>query len=118
MEGLNKLIGQVRFRGYNSDVLLRRYRDDSGYAIQLVCNDCEDGNCIGELVLTATINVKNVVMLDDSVVIKNYSENEGIMPLLMGAGIISTPYTFVRSGYELCPVCHVTSLVLDEVEAK
>ena len=45
----------------------------------------------GDPVLVATVNVPSEKIAKDEVIIKTYSENEGILDVLINAKIISTP---------------------------
>lgn len=59
----------------------------------------------GEPVLVASINMANEYLSEDEVIIKNYSENEGILDILIKAQIISEPTRFVNTGWTTSPVC-------------
>lgn len=41
------------------------------------------------------------------VAIKNWSENEGILNVLIREGVVSTPSHFIRSGFVDIPVCEL-----------
>lgn len=69
-------------------------------AIQLY----EEGT--GEPVAHATINVMQGLIKQDEVVIKDYSENEGMLEALVKAGVVSEPLRFIPiSGFVNAPVC-------------
>jgi hypothetical protein len=68
-------------------------------AIKLV--DAEDGSPIA----IATVNVPEAPMEHDEVAIKDYSENEGMLDVLMKARVVSAPIRFVQSGFVNIPVC-------------
>jgi hypothetical protein len=60
----------------------------------------------GDLVATATVNVEDLEHLgEDEVIIKNYSENEGILDVLVDAEIISKPLYQVQTGFVQCLIC-------------
>jgi len=65
-------------------------------AIRLVQN--------GSPYATATINDDDVDLRDDEVIIKNYSENKGILEALERAGIVSRLYT-IKIGFTEPVVC-------------
>lgn len=44
-------------------------------------------------------------LASDEVAIKNYSENEGILPLLISEGVIEAPHRYESSGHVKIPVC-------------
>lgn len=68
-------------------------------ALQLI--DCTDQIPIS----TATINVPNEPLEEGEVIIKNYSENEGMYNELVRVGIISTFVRMVKLNYCDVPVC-------------
>lgn len=53
----------------------------------------------------ATVNLPNVPLEKDEVIIKNYSENEGILDALINAGIVSKPIRKEYTGYVTADVC-------------
>jgi hypothetical protein len=73
------------------------------------------GTCIdlidmkdGETFMCATVWVEG--LKDNEVAIKNYSENEGILQVLIDAKIISEPKRVVRSGFVVIHVCDLMSI--------
>ena len=52
----------------------------------------------------ATVNLPDVELGQDEVIIKDYSENEGIFKALVDAGVIVDTGKRVKSGYVSCPV--------------
>jgi hypothetical protein len=59
----------------------------------------------GEPVLVATINVPEISISEDEVIIKNYSENEGILEVLIQSKIISSPVRTIQTGFITAPIC-------------
>lgn len=53
----------------------------------------------GEPVMTATVNLPDEPLVEGEVIIKDWSENEGIMTSLMNAGVISDPIGTTYTGY-------------------
>lgn len=73
------------------------YQGGEHFAIML---DDADTN---EPVAVATINIPDEDINKDEVIIKDYSENEGILSTLISAKIISVPVRFTRAGrYPIC----------------
>ena len=68
-------------------------------AIELIEKDT------GEPYTTATINMPNVPLAKDEVIIKNYSENEGVLDALVKAGVVSKPIRTVPAGFATADVC-------------
>jgi hypothetical protein len=52
----------------------------------------------GEPFMTASV-AHDVNIADDCVIIKNYSENEGILEALIEAGIIEKPFCEIPTGF-------------------
>lgn len=56
--------------------------------------------------MTASINVPQLELKDDEVVIKDYSENEGVYEWLLERNIIQPLHRVHRVGMDIgCPVC-------------
>jgi hypothetical protein len=85
------LNGRIAIRLYNDDPIRERgYITDPGT----------------ELIATATVNVVDLERLaDDEVLIKSYSENEGMLESLISAGIISEPLGEVKTGFVTVARC-------------
>lgn len=56
-------------------------------------------------IATATINMPELPLEENFVVIKDYSENEGMLKALVTANIVSRPVFHVPAGYAMAPVC-------------
>ena len=61
----------------------------------------------GELVSVATVNLPHVALRHDEVLIKDYSENEGMLEALVNAGVVEDTGKRVASGYVEIPVCRL-----------
>jgi len=96
-----KQLKRIEFEGYDIMVCLTEYTDNKRPAITLV--DMEDGCDYA----VATINIPNMPIPNNQVVIKNYSENEGILEKLIAEGIISNPVGVVQTGYVNVPLCNL-----------
>ncbi len=70
-------------------------------ALKLV--DAEDGSPIA----TATVNLPDVPLGKNQVLIKNYSENEGMLDALVAAGVVKPTGKTIRSGYVEVPICEL-----------
>lgn len=65
----------------------------------------KDENDNYECFMTASICVP-CALEDNEIAIKNYSENEGILDILIEQGVINEPHRYVSSGYvNNIPVC-------------
>jgi len=61
----------------------------------------------GEPQMTITKNVEHLELEEDEVVIKDYSENEGIMAILIRRGIIAKPHEKIKSGHDILHICQL-----------
>jgi hypothetical protein len=79
-------------------------------AIQLMNADpIDDGEYISppgtEQIATATVNIPEVDLKDNEVIIKDYSENEGMLKSLILGNVVHMPHKYVKTGHVECPVC-------------
>jgi hypothetical protein len=58
----------------------------------------------------ATINVPDEHLELDDIIIKDYSENEGIYQCMVDAGHIAPAHKYVNSGFITAPVCKLLLL--------
>ena len=59
----------------------------------------------GAPVAIATVNIPDYPLKEDEVLIKDYSENTGIMKVLLDAKVIEFTGKYVESGFTSIPVC-------------
>ena len=89
---------QVQFKEWLCDVHIESYANKR----KAIClTDAEDGSPIA----TASINVPDADIADDEVIVKDYSENKGMLDALVDAGVVSPPTGHVNSGFITAPVC-------------
>ena len=58
----------------------------------------------GSMITKVTTNIPEIELADGEVIIKNYSENEGILEALIGQGVVSQPIRFIKSGFISFPI--------------
>lgn len=87
----------VEFKGFTCTV--RVINTPEGNSILLL--DVEDGLPVA----TVTKSVAGFTPQPDQVLIKNYSENEGILDILIDAGVISKPVGTVKTGFTELHIC-------------
>lgn len=75
-----------------------KYQENGRPALELICAD-------GEPYTTASVNFSHQPLAEDEIVIKTWSENEGVLEALIKAGIVSEPVRFFHSGFVQAPVC-------------
>lgn len=81
----------VKFKRWTCTVEKEQYSNDR-IALELI--DVKNG----ETVLVATVNIPQEKIAKDEVIIKNYSENEGILDILVKANVISKPIRMIDVG--------------------
>ena len=91
---------QVIFRNWKCRVGLGQYYNGN-LAILLV--DAKDGGPVA----TASINMIEELLEEGEIVIKNYSENEGIVEALVIGGIINAPHRYIKTNFVQVPVCYL-----------
>lgn len=89
----------VMFRGWKCRVERASYGGTNRIALQLT--DVEDGSPVA----IATVNMPELHLAADQVLIKDYSENEGMLALLVGAAVVSPPLREVQLRYVTLYVC-------------
>ncbi|MGB3207344.1 MAG: hypothetical protein WBB28_20350 [Crinalium sp.] len=89
---------QVNFLDYECEVKVSKY-NDGNTRLQLVSD-------IGMPVATATV-IAPVSLPANQVVIKNYSENEGILEALVNAGIVKPTGQTVPVGRTIGHICNL-----------
>jgi len=78
-----------------------KYRASNRTSITVV--DAEDG----EDLLVATVNLPDEPLLENYTIIKDYSENEGVLSFLVENGIVSAPVRNISTGFTHCQVVKV-----------
>ena len=53
----------------------------------------------------ASINMPDIELADDEICIKLYSENEGILDMMITANHVSKPLVWVEQGFVKIPIC-------------
>jgi len=90
---------RVEFRGWACRVERARYGDTERIALPLYA--VEDGSPVA----VATLHVPALSLAADEVVIKDYSENAGMLNLLVAADVVSAPLREVQRGHVTLYVC-------------
>ena len=93
---------KVIFLGEHCNVMFHKYIVDSRIAIRLVTED-------GEPMATATVNIPNVTLNPYEVLIKDYSENEGMWEALVDGNVIdSQPRGVIVTGHATVNIAKLT----------
>ena len=88
----------IVFLGYEGALAFDRYQNGR-VMMRLYCVDD------GEPLATCTVNIPEYPLEEGEVIIKDYSENEGMFNVLEDAGIVKRTGKMVSSGFITCPVC-------------
>ncbi len=65
----------------------------------------------GEPLAMATVNIPEVELDADLVIIKDHSENAGMVDALVAGGIVSEPVSLVEAPFVTYPVCRLKEVV-------
>jgi len=90
----------IQFLGYNCKVTFGYYKDEN-LAIMLI--DAETKEPIAD----ATSNLPTFPLKSYEVLIKNYSENEGILQALIDGGIIEDTGIAISTGFVKLNLCNL-----------
>ena len=88
----------VKFKKWNCKINVREY-GNGRTALQLV--DAKTS----EPIATATVNVPDEHLEENEILIKNYSENTGMLAALVGAGIVTDTGKTIKTGFITIPIC-------------
>ena len=94
-------IGNVNFAGFDCMVQKTCYGENKRTALRLL--DLTDGFPVA----TATVNISDVELKENEVLIKNYSENEGMLEALESAGIVRRTGEYVSNGHVKIPIAEL-----------
>lgn len=89
----------VNFLGTECTIAKEEYVN-GGIALQLVTSD-------GEEFTDATIYLRDVKLSENEVIIKSYSENEGLLEILVAAGIVKETGRVAHSGFITASICEL-----------
>ncbi|HMQ33718.1 MAG TPA: hypothetical protein PKD53_23500 [Chloroflexaceae bacterium] len=87
---------RVEFQGWPCQIVRASY--GATERIALLLYDLNDGSPVA----VATVHVPDLPLAADEVVIKDYSENEGMLNTLVSAGIVARPSAWCRAATSRC----------------
>jgi hypothetical protein len=99
----------VKFKEWNCLLKFGQY-ENGRIAIELMNADPikEDWGEMApntERIAVATVNVPDVDLKDNEIVVKDYSENDGMLAALIHGCVVHMPHKYVKTGFIECPVC-------------
>ena len=94
----------VQFIWPHNDTIVELYKTKYCEPNNIALVACTDDNGSKEEFGVVSINPSEVLE-KGYVAIKNWSENEGILNILIREGVVSTPSHFIKSGFVDIPVC-------------
>jgi len=97
---------RIQFKKWDCELVRRQYQNGR-VALELVAwqNVPEQDIFEGEPVATCTVNLPQYPLAKDEVLIKDYSENEGMLQTLLDAGVVELAGRTVKTGFVVLPVC-------------
>jgi uncharacterized protein YegP (UPF0339 family) len=107
-----KTVYKAKLKYYNGEVYLKGGNYSNGrQAIKIISLPK------GELVTKATINVPDIILEDGEVIIKDYSENEGVLKFLQENNIVGPVLDDLISGFETVYIVKINSDLLAEINS-
>jgi hypothetical protein len=91
---------QTKYGSYKVDIVWKKYSNGRP-ALELV--DVTDGFPV----CVATINMPDIQLEPNETIIKDYSENEGVLKFLQNHKIVGEVKRWVRTGYVECPIVDI-----------
>jgi hypothetical protein len=91
---------EIKFGKYTGHIIKHKY-GNGRVALEMIGS--AGSKYEGEPIVVASVNIPHEKLAADEVVIKNYSENEGILDVLVKAKIISAPIRETeKEGFPIC----------------
>jgi hypothetical protein len=95
---------KVRFQDWDC-ILIQHQYGNGRIALELIEDVADPEQEYAESIAICTINLPDQLINDGEVIIKNYSENVGILEALIKANVVSQPLCYLSSGFINAPVC-------------
>ena len=101
----------VKFNDIDCEISVKKYDNSNRRYILLISthtqHNMSDEINAGECVIFATVEVPHLQIRDNEVVIKTYHENEGILDVLINAGVVELTGNSYPIGYVSCPIVKI-----------
>lgn len=104
---------ELTFKKYKCSIKLGQYSNHR-LAIQLVSSvsDLSQDIYLGSPIATATLNIPEYNLKDNEIIIKDYSENQGMLDVLIKNGLVYDPYP-LETGYTNATVAKKTQILME-----
>ena len=100
---------EVQFKQWKSRLVFAKYANNRTALVLTNAESVEEYGYTAapgtQLIAVATVNIPEEKLVKNEVIIKDYSENEGMIQVLMDAKVISEPLRYAKTGYVTCAVC-------------
>jgi hypothetical protein len=100
---------KMEWHGWDCILQKGRYIDNS---IAILLFDAHDG----EPVSKATVAIDGANLKENQIIVKDYSENEGMLDALISIGLVTSVERWIETGYVRVPVCNIDPAKLDEID--
>jgi hypothetical protein len=103
---------RINFNDWDCELVKEEYQAGGSPALALVAwqDDISQDICKGEPIATCTVNLPDVPLRPDEVIIKDYSENTGMLNTLLDAGVVEMTGKTIDTGFVTCPICVLVSI--------
>ena len=88
---------KVKFKNWNCTIKKASYMQNGRTALELECK--------GERIAVATLNLGEIKLEPGEVIIKSYSENEGMYEALLEAGVIGPVKRYAENEFIKAHIC-------------
>jgi hypothetical protein len=99
---LEVIVSKIKFKHWDCRLYFGMYRDGTSAIVLYPCDDVEMS---GPPVAVATVSMPNVRLEVGEVIIKDYSENEGMLSSLVKAGVVTDTGKVIESGFVVLHIC-------------
>ena len=94
----------IKFKKWKCTLEIGRYSNNRRALSLVAAADTEDV-MKGEQIATASVNIPGSHLEPDEVIIKDWSENEGMIEALVEAFVVAEPHRFIPTGMVTGKVC-------------
>lgn len=106
---------KISFKSWNCFLSIGYYSAGKRLMIQLLSDEenADKGVFYGEPIAVATVNLPDIQLKENEIIIKNYSENSGMLDVLKKSGFITDTKREITSGFVTVQVVEKTQKLLD-----